>query len=313
MGPGIFGKEADCGYMMGGEYFMKLDRAKLKKEIHELYAREHAALGEEGTHRLLEEARQWDFSDTLTERGVLVFPHAGVQDCGHQIAAAVHACLDSRADRVLVISVLHAFNDEMEEARIRVANGADVTQEKYWGIQGPGIEGERQEWRHDHALISWRHFWKAETKRRGVRGPEVIERYPYLAGGKPEILPGIDHVAKIAEDAVIVSTADAFHHGIGYGTPLSEALMPVEGGLDLAQKTLEEGIALLEQGDYWGYNQHCVEAKSDARDAGQVFRYLRGPMNGAICDLTYTDASGLYGAPPPTWVAAALFEWQMTS
>ena len=43
-----------------------------------------------------------------------------------------------------------------------------------------------------------------------------------------------------------------------------------------------EGIGILEKGDYWGYNQHCVEAKSDARDAGQVFRYLRGPMTGLI-------------------------------
>lgn len=64
---------------------MKLDRAKLKKEIHELYAREHAALGETGTYRLLEEARQWDLSDTLTEGGVLVFPHAGVQDYGTRL------------------------------------------------------------------------------------------------------------------------------------------------------------------------------------------------------------------------------------
>ena len=35
---------------------MKLDRPKLQKEIHELYAREHAALGESGTLALLEKA-----------------------------------------------------------------------------------------------------------------------------------------------------------------------------------------------------------------------------------------------------------------
>lgn len=68
-------------------------------------------------------------------------------------------------------------------------------------------------------------------------------------------------------------------------------------------------MALLGQGDYGGYNQHCVDAKSDARDAGQVFRYLRGPMRGCILDLTYTDASALYRSPPPTWVAAALMAW----
>ena len=289
---------------------MKLDRATLKAEIHELYAREHAALGEAGTLRLLDEARQWDLSSTLRAGGVVVFPHAGVADCGHQIAAAVHAALDSGADRVLVISVLHAFTDEMEAARIRVANGGDVTIEKHWGIQGPGIPGERQEWREDHALISWRHFWQAETKRRGIRGPEVIERYPYLAGGKPELLPGLEAVQALAKDAVIVSTADAFHHGIGYGNSPEESFYPDAGGLVLARTALEEGIQRLEAGDYWGYNQHCVRAKSDARDAGQLFRYLRGPLQGRIVDLTASDASELYHQPAPTWVAAALFDWR---
>lgn len=290
---------------------MKLNRTELRKQIHTLYAKEHADLGHEGTLRLLDEARQWDLSETLSSGGIVVFPHAGVADCGHQIAAAVHAALDSGAERVIVLSVLHAFTEEMEEARIRVANGGDVTQEIFWGIQGPGIEGERQEWRGDHALISWRHFWDAETKRRGVAGPEVIERYPYLAGGKPEELPGIDELARLAEDAVIVSTADPFHHGIGYGTPPDETYEPDAEGMAVARKALEEGIACLEAGDYWGYNQHCVTAKSDARDAGQVFRYLRGPMKGSILDMAYTDSSELYNQPKPTWVATALFDWQL--
>jgi hypothetical protein len=288
---------------------MKRDLLRLREEIHALYRREHEALGEAGTLRLLDQARQWDLAPALRAGGVVVFPHAGVADCGQQIAAAVHACLGSGAERVLVISVLHAFTDEMEAARIRVANGADVTQEKFWGIQGPGIEGERQEWRHDHALISWRHFWQAETRRRGVQGPEVIERYPYLAGGKPEQLPGIEELAQLAEDAVIVSTADPFHHGIGYGDPPEKALPPLEGGLERARSSIEEGIDLLARGDYWGYNQQCVRAKSDARDAGQVFRYVRGPLHGRIVDLTYSDATELYKQPPPTWVATALIEW----
>jgi hypothetical protein len=139
----------------------------------------------------------------------------------------------------------------------------------------------------------------------------VIVRYPYLAGGEPETLPGIQELGRIAEDAVLISTADHFHHGIGYGDPPGQALYPDEGGLELARTRIEEGIALLGEGDYWGYNQHCVEARSDARDAGQVFRYLRGPMTGRIVDLAASDFSGLYGAPPPTWVAAALVEWRL--
>lgn len=282
----------------------------MRKRIRELYAREHAALGEAGTLQLLEIAEQWDLSGTLEAGGVIVFPHAGVADCGHQIAAAVQACLNSGADRVLVVSVLHAFTEEMEAARIRVANGGDVTKEKFWGIHGPGTQSSRHEWQHDHALVSWRHLWAAETRRRGIRGPEVIERYPYLSGGKPELLPGFDDTAALAESAVVVSTADPFHHGIGYGTPAHEAYMPEEGGLDLAKNSIEEGIRLLEAGDYWGYNQHCVTAKSDARDAGQLFRCLKGPLQGTIRDLTHSDATELYNQPPPTWVAAALIEWK---
>jgi hypothetical protein len=33
-------------------------------------------------------------------------------------------------------------------------------------------------------------------------------------------------------------------------------------------------------------------------------------MKGQILDLAYSDATDLYNAPPPTWVAAALIEWQ---
>ena len=290
---------------------MELDRDQLQKDIHALYAREHAELGESGTLEHLKRAEQFKLADTLNAGGVLVFPHAGVQDCGYQVATCVQACLDSGADKVLVISVLHAFTDEMEQARRRVASGADVTGEKFWGIQGPGIDG-RQEWTGDHALISWRHFWNAEVKRRGLSEkqiPQVIERYPYLAGGKPEILPGIEELQELAKNAVIVSTADAFHHGIGYGTPPEEAFHPDAEGLAKAQATIEAGMAILSKGDYPGYNQHCVEAKSDARDAGQVFRYLRGEMRGKVIDITYSDATQLYNQPPPTWVAAALMEW----
>lgn len=290
----------------------KLNYAQLREDINALYAREHVQLGHEGTMRCLDESRQWDLSATLKEGGVVVFPHAGVADCGHQIAAAVNACLDSGADKVVVISVLHAFSDAMQEARVNVTNGDDPANYPFWGIQGMGIPGERQEWQYDHVLRSWRHFWQAETTRRGIRGPEVIERYPYLAGGHPERLPGIDELARLIEDAVVVSTADAFHHGIGYGTPADEALPPDRTGLAKAREVMEQGICMLEVGDYGGYDQHCVDAKSDARDAGQTFRYLRGPMIGEILDLTYSDASELYGEPEPTWVAGTLFEWKKT-
>lgn len=278
-------------------------------DFYQLYAQEHAALGPETTLRLLELGRQWDLARTLSAGGVLVFPHAGVLDCGHQVAAVVHACLDCDVDRVLVISVLHALTEEMEAARVRVAQGSDPDKEPWRGIYGPGLSGA-DIWRREHALTTFRFLWKAETERRGIQGPVLIERYPYLAGGSPHTLPGIEELEEIAREAIVVSTADPFHHGIGYGDPPGASLFPEEGGLELARERIQEGIALLEAGDYWGYNQHCVEAKSDARDAGQVFRYLCGPMDGQILDLTFSDAAAVYEAPPPTWVAAGLIEWQ---
>jgi hypothetical protein len=136
----------------------------------------------------------------------------------------------------------------------------------------------------------------------------VIARYPYLAGGKPEILPGIEELQTIVKDAVVVATIDPFHHGIGYGDAPEEALYPEQGGLELARRRIKEGLELLRRGDYWGYNQHCVSAKSDGRDVGQVVRYLLGPLEGKILDLTYSDTTEMYNSAPPTWVAAALIE-----
>ena len=292
---------------------MELDRDALQKKVHELYAREHDELGEAGTIEHLERGEQWKLADTVSAGGVLVFPHAGVHDCGYQIAACVHAALDSGADKVVVLSVLHAFTPEMETARVAVAAGEDPAEFEFWGIQGPGID-ERNEWTGDHALFSWRHFWQAELKRRGIpdkAAPQVFERYPYLAGGRPQDLPGIDELARLMEDAAVVSTADPFHHGIGYGDAPEDTYEHDETGLAHAKAVIEAGMRMLEAGDYWAYNQHCLVAKSDARDTGQVYRYLRGPMSGEVLDISYTDSSELYDQPKPTWVAGALIEWKL--
>ena len=108
-----------------------------------------------------------------------------------------------------------------------------------------------------------------------------------------------------------MSTADPFHHGIGYGDAPDATYDHNEAGLAHAKAVIESGMRLLEQGDYMAYNRHCVEAKSDARDTGQVYRFLRGPMTGEVLDITYTDSSSLYDQPKPTWVAGALIEWKL--
>ena len=281
---------------------MTLDRAALQQNVNALYQREHDELGDVGTHRMLDEARRWDLSGTLADGGVVGFAHVGVAACGVHVAAAVNACLNTDADTVLAISVLHAFSEEMEVARQEVAAEGSPSDHATWGIQGPGLDF-RDDWRDDHAMRSLRHFWAAETKRRGITGRRLVERYPYLAGGRPDELPNIDEVAAIAENAVIVTTGDQFHHGIGYGTLPHEALEPEPDGLAAARVSMEQGIGLIEQGDYWGYNQHCVSAKSDDRDVAQLFRFLRGPLRGTLLDIAYTDSTELYNQPSPTWAA----------
>ncbi len=268
---------------------------------------ERKRLGEEGLNSILDLGKQWNLADTLRAGGSIIFPHAGLETCGHQIAAAVHACLEGMADQVLAIGVLHALTDELEDARVRVAAGGDPITEDSWGIQGPGLAG-REDWKSEYSLSNFEILLNQEALKRGVKAPAVFFRYPYLAGGKPETLPGLSEVEAIARDAVIVSTADPFHHGIGYGDTPETVLAPQAGGLVLARKKIDEGLNILSSGDYWEYNQHCVEAKSDARDAGQVLRYLLGPFSAEILDLTYQNTTDMYSTPPPTWVATALIE-----
>jgi len=123
------------------------------------------------------------------------------------------------------------------------------------------------------------------------------------------LLPGYDEVVDIAKNAVVVSTADMFHHGIGYGTPVDQSYVPAQGGLELASRVIMQGAQMLAQADYAGYNQHCVDAKSDHRDAGQVMRAVLGPMRPEIIDIIASDAAALYKAPDPTWVAGTLVAW----
>ena len=292
---------------------MTLDRTDLRTKINELYRREHDELGESGTFAMLDEARQWDLSETLANGGVVTFAHVNVADCGLHVAAAVNGALDSGADTILAISVLHAFTEEMELARRDVSSGGgSPSSHPTWGIQGPGLDF-RDEWQGDHAMRSLRHFWEAETRRRGITAYRLVERYPFLAGGQPGDLPNIEEVAAIAESAVILATGDQVHHGIAYGTPEDEALDMEPEGLIAAQRSMEAGIALIDAGDYWGYDQHCVAAKSDDRDAAQLYRFLRGPVQGRLLDIGASDATELYDQPAPSWAAGGFIEFKKAS
>jgi len=281
-----------------------------------IYTAQHNALTPAQIDAILEQGRQWQLGSLLQAGGVVVFPHAAVLDCGYQVAAAVNAALDSRADKVLVVSVLHAWTEAMADARNRLATGETLTDHPLRGIQGPEIADSRDEWRLDHAMICWRFFWNAECERRNVPPqdrPQVREVYPFLAGDRPETMPHYEEVARWAEEAIVVATTDPFHHGIGYGDDDSVARAPQEGGLELARASIHESNRRLADADYSAYLQQCVRARNDARDVGPLYRALRGPLRPELLDLTSSDMTQFYAAPTPTWVAAALIAWHPTT
>ena len=113
---------------------------------------------------------------------------------------------------------------EVEDVE-RVADGGDPSHEESWGIQGPGC-GTRADWRDEFSVDAFLFLWEREVERRGVRGPELVVRYPYLAGGSPERLPGITDLEMLSKGAALVATADPFHHGIGYGDAPDAAASP---------------------------------------------------------------------------------------
>ena len=85
----------------------------------------------------------------------------------------MHACLDSEADQVLAIGVLHALTDELEDARVRVAAGGDPSSEDSWGIQGPGLAG-REDWRTEYSMSNFEIMLKHEALRRGAKAPALF-------------------------------------------------------------------------------------------------------------------------------------------
>ena len=71
------------------------------------------------------------------------------------------------------------------------------------------------------------------------------------------------------EGAAVVSTADPFHHGIGYGDAPEDSFDHDAAGLARAKAVIEDGMRLLEQGDYWGYTSTASRRKATRATAGR--------------------------------------------
>ena len=209
----------------------------------------------------------------------------------------VHSCLDSGADQILVLGVVHTLTGEIRKAREKERQGENTKESSYWGVFQE-IEGE-------YSLLPFKALWNAEIKRRGIRGPRLIERYPCLVNRKPEKLLGIEELQRIAKDSVVIITGDLNHNGAAYHS--SRMIGFGDEGKQFARENILRSFELLKEGNYSNYLEHCYQIINDARDVGTILRYLLGPMTPTILDLEIIDTSmNFEGHPTPSWVATAL-------
>ncbi|WP_051311880.1 hypothetical protein [Zooshikella ganghwensis] len=248
---------------------------------------------------------------TLTQGGVLTFPHVHIGDCIHLTSAVVNACFASGSDKILVISLMHALNKELMNAYLRVASGLDPKKESLRGIYGPGLAYNNitNTWQSDHVLYLFRKLVSIEAKRRNIKAPKIIERFVFLSGPDPFSLRGFKELEAMSKDAVIVSSADHAHHGLGYQTPFNNTY-PIDSiGLLKVQEMIQEGLSFLDAQDYKSYQQHCFNiTHSDWESAGVVINAIRGPMQSSLHCMGGSDYSDFFNFPKPSWVASVLLK-----
>ena len=261
----------------GNFILMELDRRRLKDQIHSSTGSEHEAMGEQGTLERLDRGRRGIWRRLWPAGAWPCFPHAVSSTAAPGRRGRPWVPRQRRRPRSgdHRPPCLHRRDGGCPEACLA---GEEPSAWPFWGIQGPGIDG-REEWRDDRSLISFRHFWEAETQRRGssrprsssaIRTSQAVSRTSYRASTssrsswkmpsscRPRTRSTTGSVRRSAR-AVTASRpgrprARTRDDRVGHGAPRPRRLCRLDA--------------------------HCVEAKSDARDAGQVFRHLRGELLG---------------------------------
>jgi len=277
----------------------------MKSKMLHTYETERRLLSDEEIYSLLDEGRKWDLSECLKNGGVGIFPHTYLKHCGDHIAACVHACLDSGADQILIIGVLHGLSEKLLQARKDELDGMDLQKEPLRCIQGPDLMTGR-EWETEFSLKSFLFLLEHELRRRNQKSPKIYCRFPFLVNKSPQSLPEIAELEKIAKSSVILATADLCHHGLAYGDALSDVITG-DSALQYAKKSVTRSLSFLEGKDYEGFIRHSVEIKSDALDVGSILMHLRGPLTSTVHDLRIVDTAALFDHNvQPSWVAAGL-------
>jgi hypothetical protein len=171
----------------------------------EFYARERAALDLDA---LLDSAPEIEFP----EGGALVFPHTRLAVSGAIVAAVAKAAARTGRD-VLALGVLHGIVGGDVEMVARARAGDPEARRVVRGVHDEsGYASE------EFSLDGFRELHARACAREGTT-VWVNGRFPFLVGDRPDDLPGLEELRRLAKDAVIVATADPIHHGVGYETP----------------------------------------------------------------------------------------------
>jgi hypothetical protein len=264
------------------------------------------ALTSQQIDRLFERGRSWNLGPVLAAGGSALFPHASLPNCGHHTASVVEGCLDSGADQILALGVVHPLTDPIWGARQRIWSGEDPMLEPLRGIHPQGTpltEGE-------YSLRSFAFLLEEGAKRRGVLPPRLIERYPFLAAGDPASLPGLSELQSLLSDSALVMTGDLVHHGRAYGTPPDDFVPMGPEAVPFASDRISQMLTLLAAGRYQDYFDAACANGNDAEAGGQVLRHLLGPFNHTLHDIVPCETDSIYHGFSPSWVAASLITFQ---
>jgi hypothetical protein len=200
----------------------------------------------------------------------VIFPHTRAEVTGTFVAAAAKAVVESGADEVLAIGVLHGA----PKAERRVHLPGAITKDEF-------------------SLDAFEALLAIAGK--NVR---VHARYPLHVGTDPASLEGIDEVMRLAERVPVVATCDPIHHGVGYGDP-------PEKTCDARAATLTQLRALFAH-DYVAFQDECARVRSDFKNAGPVLAHVLGRASFDVVALERVDYTQVLGAP--CWVAGALVQ-----
>ncbi len=268
------------------------------------YQGERSRLGQAGLEALLDAAP----AVAIPARGALVFPHTRLSSSGKLAAAAAQAVVESGADTVLALGVLHGAREEDAAIVQRARGGEPDALAALRGVHGPGVREDAGHWTEEFSLDGFGALLSLAARRAKRPPPRVVARYPFLVGAAPDNLPGLDELERLREEgAVLVATADPVHHGAGYGTPEPQRLDDADPRtLDAARSWVETALSLLAAGDLPAFLELSTRVRSDFRDTGALLSRLLGPCDARVHELLLVDYSDVLGAPRPTWVAGAL-------